>query len=72
MKYETWNDEKGVTLKLGLNHSVTFEPGVHIEDVVQGIEQLIQTVVGVSAFELAMAVVEEFNKMEEATAANDG
>jgi hypothetical protein len=63
MKYEVTKDEDGcVNLKLGLNHSVLFKPNVAIEDIVEGVETLIQNVVGVSAFELCTAVMTEFNK----------
>lgn len=63
MKYEVTKDENGeVTLKLGLTHGVTFSSDVSVEDIVTGVETLIQNVVGVSAFELCTAVMAEFNK----------
>lgn len=66
MKYEVTKDAEGFThLKLGLNHSVHFDPDAGLEDVIGGVEDIIQRVVGVSAFELTMAVVAELNKEPE-------
>jgi hypothetical protein len=63
VKYETRTDEDGrAILKLGMNHEVSFEKGIDVEGIVGGVEMLIQTVVGVSAFELVGAVMEEFTK----------
>lgn len=63
MKYEVKTEENGdVALKLGLNHGVTFQKGATAEDICAGVEALIEVVVGVSAFELAVAVVNEFAK----------
>lgn len=58
MKYSTLKDAEGkVHLKLGLNHVATFDPNSPVEAIVGGVEELIQTVVGVSAFELVLAVM---------------
>lgn len=66
MKYEVTTDDAGmVSLKLGLTHSVHFEPDAQLEDIVGGVEDLIQRVVGVSAFELTMAVLAEKTKKKE-------
>jgi hypothetical protein len=67
MKYEvTKNDEGQAILKLGLNHSVTFDAGATVEEICEGVEQLIQAVVGISAFELVTAVLTEWNKPTDA------
>jgi hypothetical protein len=70
MKYEVTKDNEGhVRLQLGLNHGVTFDPDATLDDIVEGVEFLIQTVVGVSAFELCTAVLNAWeNDDEEATA----
>jgi hypothetical protein len=66
LKYETKTEEDGkVVLQLGLNHSVGFEKGMDVEGIVVGVETLIQSVVGVSAFELCAAVMTEFAKQGE-------
>lgn len=61
MKYEVTKTEEGtVTLQLGLSNSVHFPADATIEDIVNGIENLIQAVIGVSLVELAMAVVRAY------------
>jgi hypothetical protein len=61
MKYETsLNEDGSVHLKLGTVHSVTFAPESTMDDVVGGLESLVEAVLGVSVFEMGMAVVKEF------------
>lgn len=63
MKYVTRKLEGGeVQLQLGLNHFVTYAPDANVEAIVAGVENLINNVVGVSAFELCAAVMKEFSK----------
>lgn len=60
MKYEVKKLEDGkVSLSLGINHGVTFDKDADAEAVVTGVNALIETVAGISAFELANAVAQE-------------
>lgn len=63
MKYEVTKAENGeLTLKLGTVHSVSFQKGVTVEELAAGVEELIQAVVGVSAFELMLALIKKSNE----------
>jgi hypothetical protein len=65
LKYEVRTEDDGkVVLKLGTHHEVGFEKGMDVEGIIHGVETVIQAVVGISAFELCMAVMAEFNKGE--------
>jgi hypothetical protein len=57
----TTEDDGSVTLSLG-GFSVTFRKDVTAEDVANGVTVLIESAVGVSSFELALAVIQELNK----------
>jgi len=65
VKHEITKHEDGsLTLKLGLTHAATFEPRATTEEIVMGVNQLVQTVVGLSVFELAAEVVKAFAKKD--------
>ena len=74
MKYEILKGEEGRTvLQLGLNNIVTFQPDATVDDIVLGVTVLIEKVVGISAFELAKAVLTDMGKInEDGTLAQDG
>lgn len=60
MKYEVNTEEDGkISLKLGLNHEVTFDKDIDIDGIVQGVEALIHVTTGISAMDLISAVVRE-------------
>jgi hypothetical protein len=62
MKYEVRTEDDKVILKLGLNHEAEFKKGASVEAIVSGVTELINVTVGVSAFDLVSAVMNEFNK----------
>ena len=58
MKYEISKDAEGrVNLQLGLSNSVLFAPECTLEDVVMGVNVLLEKVVGISTFELVTEVM---------------
>ena len=66
MKYTVKKLEDGkVSLQLGLNHGVTFDADATPENVVTGVNVLIESVAGISAFEMARAVALELGLVED-------
>lgn len=58
MKYEVYKDEEGhVILQLGTSKNVSFAPECTPEEVVLGVTELIERVVGISTFDLVTEVV---------------
>jgi hypothetical protein len=53
-----------VNLQLGTSKSVTFDPTCSLEDVVLGVTDLIERVVGVSTLELVQVVGQELGMIE--------
>lgn len=65
MKYTVKKLEDGkVSLQLGLSHGVTFDTDATPEHVVTGVNALIESVSGISAFELANAVAKELGLVD--------
>lgn len=60
MKFEVriTDDDEKIELQLGLNHVATFKREAEIEDIVVGVQTLIEVVTGVSAFQITEAVLE--------------
>jgi hypothetical protein len=71
MKYEIEKmpEDGSVILKLGMNNAVSFDKDATPEDIVFGVQTLIEQVTGISAFELVNAVVDVYLRKE---VANDG
>ena len=66
MRYVVTKNDKGeVTLTLGLSHYATFEPGASPEDVIMGVNMLVEKVTDISAFEMAQAVAKELGLTDE-------
>jgi hypothetical protein len=61
MKFETKTIDDRVVLILGTHHSVSFDRGVDLEQICAGVETLVETTIGVSVFDLVLAVIKEFN-----------
>lgn len=63
-KTET-NLDGSVTLTLGTHKSVTFAVNPSINEVIAGVEALIEMVMGVSAFELIQMVINAYASLAE-------
>lgn len=61
----TKNEEGAVTLTLGLSHYATFEKEASPEDVIMGVNMLVEKVTDISAFEMAQAVAKELGMVEQ-------
>lgn len=65
MKFEVKKLEDGkVSLQLGLSHGITFDADANPEEVVTGVNVLIESVAGISAFEMANAVAKELGLLD--------
>lgn len=65
MKFTVKKLEDGrVELQLGINHVATFDKEADAESVVVGVNNLIDIVTGVSAFDMANAVAKELGLLD--------
>ena len=63
MNYETRTEKNGtIILTLGLHHQIEFEPDVGLEGIVLGVQEIIESVSGISSLDLIKAVMDEFAK----------
>jgi len=62
MKYEIKRDKDNLNLKLGLRYNVSFPKDSSLEDVVQIVNVLVETVAGINAMKIVEDILTEQKK----------